>query len=213
MKNTLQFLSNLQSNNDQAWFMDHIGEYEMAKSEVWELAYVLLTQLAITDLKLNPETEVERFISSVINTRPKKATIYFGFFDIAISPLANDGNEPSYLIHIEPDQSYISIRYLPDVFGLQVMRNYIAKNTSTFDQILLDCYASGFVLNKSSMIPVLPKGYPTEMEGESYIRLKEYELKSPINLLKDRNELIQDIISTFSAALPFVQFFRNGLGL
>ncbi|UKT65613.1 DUF2461 family protein [Pedobacter mucosus] len=214
MEKTLKFLADLKANNHQAWFMDHIGEYERAKSEVWEFAYIILTQLSVIDAKLNPDIEVERFISNLINIRPKKEISYHGFFDIAINPLDNDGNEPAYFIHIEPDdQSYISIRYVPDVFGLQVMRNYISKNTALLDTILQDCYSAGFVLEESSMMPALPKGYLIGTPGENYIRLKAYELKSAVDLLKDRNELIQDILITFKAALPFLQFFREGLRL
>jgi uncharacterized protein (DUF2461 family) len=214
MKKTLKFLVDLKANSNETWFLDNIGEYEQARSEIEDLAYVILTQLSISDIKLNSEINVARFVSTLINLRPKKPVAYFDFFDVAISPLSNDGNEPVYVLHIEPnDQSYLSIKYEPDVFGLQVMRNYISKNAALFDDLLQDCYSSGYALEESSMLPSLPKGYPIGTPGASFIRLRKYELRSSIDLLKDRNELIQDILITFQAALPFIQFLRNGLGL
>lgn len=214
MEKTLEFLADLNSNKNQAWLSDHSGEFESARAEMWDFAYLLLTQLSVHDDKLNTEIDVARFISNIIGVGPKKAIVYLDFFDIAISPLNNDGNEPAYLVHIEPDdQSYISIKYIPDVFGLQVMRNYIAKNASLFDSILQDCYSSGFILEESSILPALPKGYPVGTQGESFIKLRKYEIRSPIDLLKDQNELIQDILITFKAAFPLVQFLRTGLGL
>lgn len=213
MKKTFKFLADLKLNNEQEWFMDHICEYERAKTEISDFAYVILTQLSLIDLKLDAEINVERFISSVMNIRPKKAITYLGFFDISISPLANDGNEPVYLLHLDPDHSYISIKYQPDVFGLQVMRNFITKNVSELESILLDCYASGFHLEQSSMLATLPKGYASGMPGESLIKLKEYELRSNIDFLKPDDERLQDILSTFRSALPFVEFLRKGLGL
>lgn len=214
MEKTLKFLADLKSNNEQAWFVDHLGDYEGSKSELNEFAYVLLNQLSLIDDKLDPEKEIEKFISTIFNIRPKKAITYFGFFDVSISPLDNDGNEPVYLVHIEPEQkSYISIKYVPDVFGLQVMRNYISKNISQFENVLEEAYASGFALEETSMLPTLPKGYPIGIKGETYIRLKEYELKSPIDLFKNKNELLKDMVLTFEAGLPLIQFLRKGLGL
>ena len=214
MEKTLKFLAELNNNKNQSWLSDHSGEFENARAEMWDFAYLLLTQLSIDDAKLNTEIDVARFISNIIGVGPKKAVLYLDFFDIAISPLNNDGNEPAYLVHIEPnDQSYISIKYIPDVFGLQVMRNYIAKNASLFDSILQDCYSSGFILDESSKLPALPKGYPVGTPGESFIKLKKYEIRSHIDLLKDQDELIKDILTTFKAAMPFVQFLRTGLGL
>lgn len=213
MKKTFKFLAELKLNNEQEWFMDHIGEYERAKTEISDFAYLILTQLSLIDLKLDAEINVERYISSLISIRPQKAVSYHGFFDISISPLANDGNEPVYLLHLDPDYSYISIRYRPDVFGLQVMRNYITKNVFELESIVLDCYASGYHLEQSSMLTALPKGYAAGMPGESFIRLKEYELRSTIDFLKPEDERLQDIVSTFRSALPFVEFLRKGLGL
>ena len=214
MKKTLKFLADLKANSNQGWFLDNIGDYERSRSEIEDLAYVILTQLSISDTKLNPEIDVARFVSTLINLRPKKPIAYFDFFDVSISPVSNDGNEPAYVLHIEPnDQSYISIKYEPDVFGLQVMRNFISKNAALFENLLQDCFSSGYVLEESSMLPSLPKGYPIGTPGASFIRLRKYELRSPVDLLKNRDELLQDILVTFQAALPFAQFLRNGLGL
>lgn len=214
MKKTLKFLADLSTNKNQTWLSDHSDEFESARSEMWDFAYLILTQLSIIDPKLNDEIDVSRFISNIIGVGPKKSILYHEFFDLSISPLNNDGNEPSYVVHIEPnDNCYISIKYNPDVFGLQVMRNYISKNVSSFEETLQDCYSAGFTLQESSMLPALPKGYPVGTPGESFIRLRKYELRSQIDLLKDKDELIQDILLTFKAAFPFVQFFRNGLGL
>lgn len=214
MEKTLNFLADLKSNNEQAWFVDHLAEYEGSKSELNEFTYLLLNQLSLIDDKLDPEKEIEKFITTIFNKRPKKEITYFGFFDVSISPLDNDGNEPVYLVHIEPNhQSYISIKYVPDVFGLQVMRNYISKNIFLFENVLQEAYASGFVLEESTMLPTLPKGYPIGTQGEAYIRLKEYEVRSPIDLLKDKNELLKDLHLTFEAGLPLIQFLRKGLGL
>ncbi|MFW0717571.1 DUF2461 family protein [Pedobacter sp. N23S346] len=138
---------------------------------------------------------------------------YNAFFEIAISPLANDGNEPAYLVHIEPNLNYISVKYDPDIFGLQVMRSYLSRHTEEFDLILQDMYSSGFSLEQSSSLTSLPKGYPIGIPGEAYIKLQRYELKSPIDMLKTKDELMQDILISFSAALPFIQFLRSGLGL
>ncbi|MDY0904818.1 DUF2461 family protein [Pedobacter sp. CFBP9032] len=213
MEKTLEFLLNLKSNNNQTWFMDHIGEYERAKTEIGDLAYLLLEQLSPIDTRLNDEIEVERFISNLINFKPKKAITYNAFFEISISPLANDGNEPVYLVHIEPGLNYISVKYDPDIFGLQVMRSYISKHADEFDRILKDTYSSGFTLVQSSSLSALPKGYPVGIPGEAYIKLQQYELKSPIELLKTKDELIRDITLSFSTVLPIIQFLRNGLGL
>lgn len=213
MKQTLEFLSNLKINNTPSWFMDHIGDYERAKTQIADLAYLVTEQLVQIDDKLNTEIEVERFISTLGNFQNKKGPSYLTFFEIAINPMANDGNEPVYLLHIDPEGSYISIRYNPDVFGIQVMRNYISKNVDLLENMLEDMHASGFILENNSAMRSAPKGYQTGIKGEAFLKLQQYNLKSPIDLLKGYETLIPDIVFTFRSALPFIKFLRNGLGL
>jgi uncharacterized protein (TIGR02453 family) len=213
MQNTLEFLEGLKDNNSKDWFLDHMNEFELARTEVSDLAYLILQQLALFDLQLDEEIEVARFISSLVIIKPKKTGPYHTHFGISISPLANDGNEPAYYIHIDPQQSYISIRYDPDVFGIQVIRSFITKNAYLLDEILLDTFSAGFVLNESSALKVMPKGYQPGIPAERYIKLTSYEIICPIDLLKDKEELLLDIRYTFSAALPLVNYLRKGLGL
>lgn len=73
MERTLKFLTELKENNNQGWLMDHIGAYEQAKTEVSELAYLILDQLSLLDLALDREIDVNRFISTLIIIKPKKS--------------------------------------------------------------------------------------------------------------------------------------------
>ncbi|AZI25987.1 DUF2461 family protein [Pedobacter sp. G11] len=212
MERTLKFLTALKENNNQGWLMDHIGAYEQAKTEVSELAYLILDQLSLLDLALDCEIDVNRFISTLIIIKPKKKLPYHTLFNISISPLLNGGNEPVYRLHINPEGSYMSVLFEPDVFGLQVIRSFIVKNIDLLEKALTEVYSAGFVLN-DAQAGALPKGYQTGVIGENYIKLPFYELRCPLDLCKERSLLIADILTSFSLAIPFVEFFRKGLGL
>ena len=212
MEKTLNFLSELKIHNDPAWFMDHIGEYERAKTEVFDLAYLILDELASLDPALNREIDVGRFISSLVIIKPKKNVHYLTYFDLSISPLMNGGNEPVYRIHIDPEGSYISVLFVPDVFGLQITRSFIIKNISELNAALLEAFSAGFLLNDLKK-GALPKGYQAGVIGEDYMKLPFYELTCPIDFSKGRDLLISDIISSFALAVQFLQFFRKALGL
>jgi hypothetical protein len=65
MEKTLKFLAELNNNKNQSWLSDHSREFESARAEMWDFAYLLLTQLSIDDAKLNTEIDVARFISNM----------------------------------------------------------------------------------------------------------------------------------------------------
>jgi len=213
MQKTLDYLRELKINNSKDWFLDHMNEYEEARTELNDLAFLVLEQLALFDPLLNDEVDVSRFISNLVIIKPKKSGPYHTHFAISISPLANDGNEPLYDIHIDPEQSYISIKYDPDIFGIQVMRNFITKNADQFREILEDTFSDGFELNESSVLSALPKGYQPGVPGEQFIKLQRYEIRCPVDLLKDQGAVVRDITASFRAVLPMLNFMRRGLGL
>jgi len=213
MQKTLDYLRELKINNSKDWFLDHMNEYEEVRTELNDLAFLVLEQLALFDPLLNDEVDVSRFISNLVIIKPKKSGPYHTHFVISISPLANDGNEPLYDIHIDPEQSYISIKYDPDIFGIQVMRNFITKNADQFREILEDTFSDGFELNESSALSSLPKGYQPGVPGEQFIKLQRYEIRCAVDLLKDQQELLKDITASFRAVLPLMNFMRKGLGL
>ncbi|WP_316807025.1 DUF2461 family protein [Pedobacter agri] len=212
MDKTLKFLTELKDNNDPGWFLDHIGAYEQAKTEVSDLTYLILEQLSLLDSALDSEIDVNRFISTLVVIKPKKKPPYHTFFNLSISPLLNGGNEPVYRLHINPEGSYISVLFEPDVFGLQVIRSFIIKNFDLLQKALTEAYSAGFMLN-DVQAGVLPKGYQTGVIGENYIKLPFYELRCPVDLYKKKSHLIADILTSFELAIPFVEFFRKGLGL
>ena len=213
MRHTLEFLTNLASNNDQSWFLDHIGDYEQARTEVSDLAFSVFEQLLSLDPLLNDEVDPARFIGTLVVIKPKKSAPYLTHFAISISPVANQGNEPVYYLHIDPNGSYLSIKYVPDVFGLQVMRNFITKNLHRFEEVLSAAFSAGFALNEQGALTSLPKGYAEGAAGERYLKLKQYEVSSPIDWNKSNDELMKDIVVSFDAAMPVLSFLREGLGL
>ena len=213
MQKTLDYLRELKINNSKDWFLDHMKEYEEVRTELNDLAFLVLEQLALFDPLLNDEVDVSRFISNLVIIKPKKSDPYHTHFSISISPLANDGNEPLYDIHIDPEQSYISIKYDPDIFGIQVMRNFITKNADQFRELLEDTFSDGFELNESSVLSALPKGYQPGVPAEQFIKLQRYEIRCLVDLLKEQQELLKDITASFRAVLPLLNFMRRGLGL
>ncbi|MFD2287609.1 DUF2461 family protein [Pedobacter petrophilus] len=215
MRKTLEFLQSLQGNNNASWFLDHIGEYERAKAELDDLAYALVTKLTAFDEVISSEIDSARFISSLTIPKPKKKQIYYSHFDIAVSPLSNGGNEPVYLVHLDPEGSYFSIRYDPDVFGIQVMRSYLTKNLIELESILAQVSeVTAFELNTDSAKGPLPKGYQPGVPGERFLKLTSYEIRWP---MPDPDLKIPKLADTMSIeyqkAYPFMLFLRKGLGL
>ena len=212
MEHTLKFLTNLTQNNDQGWFLDHLGEYEQARTQVTDFAYLVFQQLLFLDTQLDEDVDVGRFISNLVIEKPKKGVPYRTYFSVTMSPLANEGNEPQYHIHIDPLGSFLSMRYDPDVFGLQVIRNFIFKNLNEFHLILDDAFSSGFALNQVGALTAVPKGYLAGTAAEPYLKLRRFELISPLDWSKSPEELLTDIVMSFRQGIPFLQFLRRGLG-
>lgn len=215
MRKTLEFLQSLQENNNASWFLDHIGDYERAKAELDDLAYALVTKLTDFDDMISSDIDSARFISSLTIPKPRKKQIYYSHFEIAISPLSNGGNEPLYLVHFDPDGSYFSIRYDPDVFGIQVMRSYLTKNLTELESILAQLgKLTAFELNTDSAKGPLPKGYQPGVPGERFLKLTSYEIRWPLPDLNLKIPKLAEAISAeFQKAYPFILFLRKGLGL
>ncbi|RYZ16639.1 MAG: DUF2461 family protein [Sphingobacteriales bacterium] len=103
--------------------------------------------------------------------------------------------------------------YQPDVFGLQVLRSHIAKNLDSFQAIIDSLQADGFYLEQQHRLASLPKGYPENSPAAAFIKLQCYQFSSPLDLSSDRGTILSNIITSFKAGYPMVQFLRRGLGL
>jgi len=218
MKQTLEFLNGLKSYNTVNWVQDNSNQYEDARAEVLELAREVILSLSTFDESLDPDKNPALFLNQILRDtrKSKNKDPYLTYFTLRISPLGNNGNEPIYHIHIEPGASFISIAYWePDIFGLQVMRNYITKNLNEFENIIENAvFKKLFLLENSKSMQTLPKGYHPGAPAEKYIKLKSYEFSMPISdqELIDKN-IVSSIQASFESGYPLIRFFRKGLGL
>lgn len=218
MKKTLAFLTGLKNNNTVNWVQDNSNEYEEARSEVLDMTGELLLSLSTFDKSLDPELNPAIFLNQILRDtrKSKNKDPYLSYFAIRLSPTQNEGNEPIYHIHIEPGASFISIAYWePDIFGLQVMRNYITKNLDEFERILnKTAFKKLYTLESSKSLPALPKGYLPGVPAEKYIKLKSYEFVMPISdKALTSGKLAELLQPSFEAGYPLIRFFRTGLGL
>jgi len=218
MKKTLAFLTGLKQNNTISWVQDNSNEYEDARAEVLELIGEVLWSLSSFDKSLDPEINTSFFLNQILRDtrKSKNKDPYLSYFEIRISPRENEGNEPAYQIHIEPGASFISTSYTdPDIFGLQVIRNYITKNFAELEGILDHVkFKNLFTPDLSKSLPALPKGYLPGAAAEKYMKLKSYEFVMPLSdqvLLSGK--LVSQLQTAFKAGYPLIKFFRRGLGL
>lgn len=215
-RSTLDFISELQKNNNKAWFDMNRKRYESAKADLEQLASDILAGLSKQDPDLSLLKakdcifRINRDIRFSNDKSPYKTNMGFWI---------NKGGKKSptagYYVHVEPGgKSFIAAGiHLPMPADLKKVRTEILYGFDAFKSIISNPQFSSYFPSiefEGQKTSRVPQGFDAAHPSAEYLKLKSY---IGSHALTDEalcsSSVTQEILSAFKAATPLVHFINQ----
>lgn len=213
---TLDFIKDLQQNNERGWFQENKHRYEAAKQDFLELVQNIITNAATFEPALAGQAakdtmfRIYRDIRFSNNKTPYKNHI--------CAYLAEGGRKtinPGYYLHISPNnQSFLAVGlWMPPAPELKAVRQEIDYNFDELNNILqTPAFKKYFKQVEGEKLKTNPKGYDSENPAIDLLRHKSWSVSYPLSdalLLSD--DLHETLISLMKTSKPMIDFFIRPL--
>lgn len=211
---TLEFIKDLQQNNERDWFNTNKARYEAAKKDFEELLTEVITEASEFEPALKDQKAKEtmfriyRDVRFSNDKRPYKNHL--------CAYLADGGRKtinPGYYLHINPNnQSYLACGlWYPPSPELKAVRQEIDYNFDEFKGILAKPqFKKQFPEVEGEKLKTNPKGYDSENPAIDLLRHKSWGVSHPISDEELLAEGLADkIVSLMQTAKPMVDFLMR----
>lgn len=217
---TIQFLRELQRNNDRDWFRKNKSRYEEQVLDV-ALRFIQSMQAPLADIAPHFVAVPNRVGGSLMrvyrdtrfskNKLPYKTNIGIQFRH----ELARDVHSPGYYVHIEPDEVFLGAgMWRPDSDPLRAIRERIADKPAEWKRTVGDRrFRRHFRLGGESLQRP-PRGFDAshpcigDIKRKSFIAVKQM---APESCLNPRFQ--QRVETAFAAATPYMRFLCRAVGV
>ena len=184
MKTIIDFLSQLEKNNDRDWFKANKGLYQTAKSDFEEFINKLIAGVHKFDPEigtLSAKDCVFRIFRDVRFSKDKSPykTNMGGF----IAKGGRKGGLAGYYLHIDKNQSFIAGgMHMPAADVLKKVRQEIMYNVEEFKSIIYkSTFQKTFGQIEGEKLKRPPKDFPADFEDIDLLKFKSYTVMHPVN--------------------------------
>ena len=202
---TLDFLRNLQENNNKDWFTEHKSTYTTSHQEAIQFAEQVMARMSSFD-KLEPASgkkslfRIYRDIRFSKDKSPYKS-YWSGFFK-----RAGENRRGGFGFRIQPDNSYISGGFFgPKSDDLRLLRSQIAADANPLRQVLeSDAFKDYFGELLGESLKSAPKGFDREHPDIDLLRHKQFIVKHAFTDAEVLAPGFEEAVAEgFSHMLPF----------
>jgi len=213
---TLQFLTNLNDNNNRDWFHEHKMDYNAAKENVLELTAQIITNLAEKDASfasIVPNKCLFRIYRDVRFSKDK--TPYKPHFGIVMVPGGRKSTNAGFYLRIKPNghSFWAGGAFQPDSKALKAIRQEIDYNGQEFKTILENTnFKKHFPNLSGDSLITTPRGYSKDHTYIEYLRYKSYIVTKSINdsaFLK--KNFITNTLKIYDIIRPFNNFLNKAM--
>jgi len=213
-KDILQFLTELNQNNNREWFHENKARYDRLRIGFEEMVGTLIMEIAKfdEDLKFLSAKECTFRIYRDIRFSPNKIPYktHFGAY-----MAANGGRKSErggYYLHLEPNASFLSVGvWMPQPNVLKALRQSVFDNIDELNEIRASSEFARYFKNfyDEDALKKLPSGFPKDFPEADLLKLKHYLVDYNLNdeLLSSEN-FINNVLTAFKAGYPFNRFFN-----
>lgn len=210
---TLQFLKNLQENNNRDWFHEHKKPYQAAKKDFKDFIQTLILEIGKfdTNIKLVLPKQCTFRINRDVRFSKNKAP-YKNNFGAFIAKGGKKSGNAGYYLHIEPDNHMVAGGiYMPMPPQLKRIRQEIDYNTTDFRAIIESAsFVNHFGQLDGPKLKTAPRGYPKDHPAIDLLRFKSFTVAKKIT---DKQVTQPDFLATtidiFKAMYNFNQFLNR----
>ncbi len=211
---TIQFLNNLQDNNNKPWFDAHRSVYENAKADLQAMVAKLIPAIATFDepigaLQVKDCTfRINRDVRFSKNKSPYKNNMAAYF-----SRGGKKASVAGYYFHCEPGKSYAAGGfYSPMPAELGKIRQEIDYNFNEWKKIVESKQFKKYFVSGVEGIESLvrqPKGYDENNPAIHYLKMKHFIVSKPFTDAQLQNKtMVKDVAKVFETIKPMIDFLN-----
>ena len=215
---SLEFLSQLKTNNHRAWFLDHKKEYEHTKIQFAGFIGSLIAAHGMKDVTISHLEAKDCLFRINRDVRfSKDKSPYKTNMGGSISAGGKKGNLAGYYFHLEPGASFVGGGlYMPEAVSLAKVRQEIDYNWEAFNQLLQHKQFKktyGDLENNTEFkLQRVPKGYEQGNPASEYLKLKSFVAIKNLNDAEVLSpQLMKNTLEAFEALQPLLHFINQSL--
>jgi uncharacterized protein (TIGR02453 family) len=216
-RSILEFLQDLQVNNNKPWFDAHRPQYEAAKSAFHAFVEELIAVIAQFDPTIGAleakqcTFRINRDVRFSKDKRPYKHNMS-AYFNHA----GKKGTGAGYYLHIEPGKSFAAAGlWMPEPANLAKIRQEIDYNHDEWKKILGSAafkkqFAHGLGTDDSLVRP--PKGYDEENPAIRFLKMKSFVASRSFSDSEVTGPGFHTLAgASFKAAKPMIGFLNRAV--
>ncbi|MBS1796949.1 MAG: DUF2461 domain-containing protein [Acidobacteria bacterium] len=211
---TLEFLRNLDRNNNREWFGAHRSEYEAARDDVAGMVAVLIARIAEFDPLLRGTLAPDCLFRIFRDTRfSKDKTPYKTAFGGVLAPGGRKSAIPGYYVQVDAAESFIAGGcYRPEPAGLQAIRTAIAADPQSFSGIVEQpdfIKAFGGLSVGDGKLVNVPRGFAKDHPAAEFLKLKSFIVYRAVSEAELAD--LDGLVARFRLIKPLNDFLRAAL--
>jgi uncharacterized protein (TIGR02453 family) len=212
--NILDFLSQLNDNNNREWFAENKDRYEATKAEFEKISNSLILEISKFDDEIKHVAAKDCVFRIYRDTRfSNDKTPYKTHYGVFIA--AGGGRKSvrgGYYFHLEPGKSFVAVGvWCPPPEVLKALRQSVYENIDEFREIRSQTEFSKYFSDfyQEDKLKTAPKGFPKDFPEVELLKLKHYmvEYKLSDQILSDK-DFVSRVAEIFKAAHPLNVFLN-----
>lgn len=214
---TLDFLTNLQQNNNRDWFLNNKDRYDAVRENVLDFTNAVIKELSKIDPYVEAGTDAKKCVMRIYRDIrfSKDKTPYKSYFGIHKLSSGKYAGGIGYYLHIEPGHSFIGGGYwMPEGDHLKVIRQEIDYNAADLKAIIdQPAFKKLFGdFRKQEQLKTIPNGYEADNENIDLLKLKSF---AAVHKLTDaalkQKDIAESIVKVFATLHPLLIFMNNAI--
>lgn len=212
---TLNFLSQLEINNNREWFNENKNLYLQAKENFENIVNEIISQVADFDKSIE-RLEAKNCVFRIYkNTRfskdktPYKTNIGASLVEKGPKTL----NQAGYYIHLEPGKSFLAGGvYMTEPKNLKNIRERISSDGESFLKILNKKSFKDILELQGTKLVKVPQGFDKEDPMGDYLKFKQFTVfhTLPDDEVLSKN-FVQNTVKVLKEIYPFNQFLNEAI--
>ena len=210
----INFLKELNENNNREWFAQNKSRYEKVKSKFEEISRLLISEISIFDNDIkNVDVKdcvfrIYRDIRFSTDKTPYKT--HFGVY------IASAGGRKSqrggYYLHLDPAGSFIAVGvWCPPPNILKALRQSVCDNIDELNEIRnetgFNTYFKTFF--EEDKLKNVPAGFPRDFPDAELLKLKHYMLEYKLDdKILNASDFVLQLAQIARAGYPLNKFLN-----
>lgn len=214
MKELLQYLSDLEQNNNREWYHASKPRYERARTTYLALAQQVIDLLQFDDPRLSGLEAKDAMFRIFRDIRfSKDKTPYKTHFGAYMARGGRKSREAGYYLHIGSGEMFLAAGvHSPAKEDLHAIRQEILYRPEAFGAILETRLAQGYSTYEQDKLVNGPVGFPKDSPHIEYLKYKHYLLSHPLSEQElDAENAAHVIADRFRELVPFTEFLNTAL--